>query len=194
MWNYDLCISCRHCHSILSRDTNGTLRPISTLLPVFIPSLYSTSSQKFSSGFTFDSFLQEVTLALSVYMIYTGLINLNFTGNVCVHSNFTAHLYCCLPILQNSSSYSLFDIKTFVVVLCAVSSFPYSQNRSLIIFGTSVLVLKVQYCHRCKQQPNMSIIHRFLFTFFKQHWLYKHLLVNVNDDFYVNILTVTKMY
>jgi len=68
MWAYDLCISCRHCQSILSRDTNGTLRPISTLLPVFIPSLYSTSSQKFSSGFTFDSFLQEVTLALSVYM------------------------------------------------------------------------------------------------------------------------------
>jgi hypothetical protein len=76
MWTYDLCISCRNCQSILSRDTNGTLRPISTLLPVFIPSLYCTSSQKFSSGFTFDSFLQEVTLGRSVYMNYKTILPL----------------------------------------------------------------------------------------------------------------------
>jgi hypothetical protein len=68
IWTYDLCIRCRHCQFILSRDTNGTLRPISTVLPVFIPSFYCTSSQKFSYGFTFDSFLQEATLALSLYM------------------------------------------------------------------------------------------------------------------------------
>jgi len=109
----------------------------------------------------------SLVLTLSVDMIYTGLINLSFTGNVCVHSNITAHLHCCLPILQNSSSCSLFDIKTFLVVLCAVSLFPYSRNLSLIIFKPSVLVQKVQYYHKCKQQPNMSVIRRHLFTFFK---------------------------
>jgi len=52
----------------------------------------------------------------------------------------------------------------------------------------SLYLKNVQYCHRCKQQPRMSTIHS---PFFKQHWGNQHLLVNVKDDFYVNIMTIT---
>jgi hypothetical protein len=62
----------------------------------------------------------------TVDIIYTGLINNSFTGNICVHSNLTVTFTVASLLPGTVHHIPLSDIKTFVVGLCVISLFTYS--------------------------------------------------------------------